>query len=53
MPAPSSTTTPIASLEHVTLRYEHGVTALDDVSVSIAEGERMGLGSADYNLVRI
>ena len=41
MPAPSSTTTPIVSLEHVTLRYEHGVTALDDVSVSIAEGERI------------
>ena len=31
----------IASLDHVTLRYEHGVCALDDVTMSIAEGERV------------
>lgn len=32
---------PILSLDHVTLRYEHGITALDDVSLSIAAGERI------------
>ena len=41
MQTPRPHTTPIVSLDHVTLRYEHGVTALDDVSVSIAEGERI------------
>ena len=32
---------PIAALEHVTLRYEHGITALDDVTLHIAPGERI------------
>ncbi len=32
---------PILSLDRVTLRYEHGITALDDVSLSINEGERI------------
>ena len=32
---------PIISLSHVTLRYEHGITALDDVSLDVAEGERI------------
>lgn len=32
---------PILSLRHVTLRYEHGVCALDDVSLDVAEGERI------------
>lgn len=32
---------PIIHLSHVTLRYEHGVTALDDVSLSIRKGERI------------
>ncbi len=30
---------PLLSLSHVTLRYEHGVTALDDITLNIAEGE--------------
>ena len=33
--------TPIVSLSHATLRYEHGITALDDVSLDVAEGERI------------
>ena len=32
---------PIVSLSHATLRYEHGITALDDVSLDVAEGERI------------
>ena len=32
---------PLLSLDHVTLRYEHGTCALDDVSLSIAAGERI------------
>ena len=32
---------PVISLSHVTLRYEHGVTALDDVTLTVAEGERI------------
>lgn len=32
---------PIVSLTHATLRYEHGITALDDVSLDVAEGERI------------
>ncbi len=32
---------PLLSLSNVTLRYEHGVTALDDVSLQVAEGERV------------
>lgn len=31
----------LLSLSHVTLRYEHGITALDDVSLQVAEGERV------------
>lgn len=34
-------THPILSLSQVTLRYEHGVTALDDVSLDVAPGERI------------
>ena len=34
-------TDPQLSLSHVTLRYEHGITALDDVTLHIAEGERI------------
>ena len=33
--------TPVASLSHVTLEYEGGVRALDDVSLDIARGERV------------
>ena len=36
-----TTNQPILSLAHVTLRYEHGITALDDVTLSVAEGERI------------
>ncbi len=32
---------PLLSLDHVTLRYEHGIQALDDVSLNIAAGERI------------
>lgn len=32
---------PTVSLEHVTLRYESGVTALDDVSLQVAQGEHV------------
>ncbi len=32
---------PLLSLSHVTLRYEHGITALDDVTLDVAEGERV------------
>ncbi len=32
---------PLLSLDHVTLRYEHGICALDDVSLDIAAGERI------------
>lgn len=32
---------PLLSLRHVTLRYEHGITALEDVSLDVAEGERI------------
>ena len=32
---------PILSLRHVTLRYEHGVQALDDVTFDVAPGERI------------
>lgn len=39
--AASSTGTPVASLSHVTLEYEGGVRALDDVSLDIARGERV------------
>lgn len=39
--ASSSTGTPVASLSHVTLEYEGGVRALDDVSLDIARGERV------------
>jgi energy-coupling factor transporter ATPase len=39
--ASSSTGTPVASLSHVTLEYEGGVRALDDVSLNIARGERV------------
>ena len=42
MPALTDTThAPQLSLEHVTLRYEHGVTALDDVTLQVAAGERL------------
>ncbi|MBP3892711.1 MAG: ATP-binding cassette domain-containing protein [Atopobiaceae bacterium] len=34
-------TRPTLSLSHVTLRYEHGITALDDVTLDVAEGERV------------
>lgn len=30
---------PIACLDHVTLRYERGIAALDDLSLSVARGE--------------
>jgi energy-coupling factor transport system ATP-binding protein len=39
--ASNSTGTPVASLSHVTLEYEGGVRALDDVSLDIARGERV------------
>ncbi|MST71874.1 ABC transporter ATP-binding protein [Olsenella porci] len=39
--ASSSAGTPVASLSHVTLEYEGGVRALDDVSLDIARGERV------------
>jgi energy-coupling factor transporter ATPase len=32
---------PIVGLSHVTLRYPHGVTALEDVSLSVRAGERV------------
>lgn len=32
---------PILSLSHVTLRYENGVTALDDITLDVAKGERI------------
>jgi energy-coupling factor transporter ATPase len=35
------TAEPIVGLSHVTLRYPHGVTALDDVSLSVRAGERV------------
>ena len=34
-------TQPILSLTHVTLHYEHGITALDDVTLDVAQGERI------------
>ncbi|MDI9590864.1 MAG: energy-coupling factor transporter ATPase [Acidobacteriota bacterium] len=32
---------PLLSLSRVTLRYEHGITALDNVTLDVAEGERV------------
>ena len=39
--SPSAAAAPIASLRHVTLLYEHGIRALDDLSLDIAPGERL------------
>ncbi|MGN0287605.1 MAG: ABC transporter ATP-binding protein [Atopobiaceae bacterium] len=39
--ADAPATTPIASLRHVTLLYEHGIRALDDLGLDIAPGERL------------
>ncbi len=33
--------TPVAQLQHVTLRFENGTQALDDVSLSVARGEHL------------